>query len=52
MITVNCKGLAGVIRHQGCSFEMAIPVAVCAPEALAISGERRLDVELKHRSPI
>ena len=33
------------INNHSCGFEMAVPIAVRAPEALAIGGKRRADVE-------
>ena len=47
--TVTGNGQTRVMRNQSCGFEMAVPVAVRAPEALAIGGKRRADVEPRRR---
>ena len=49
MKTVTGNGEPRVMRNQSCGFEMVVPVAVRAPEALAIGGKRRADVEPRHR---
>ena len=49
MKTVTCNGQPRVMRNQSCGFEMAIPVAVRAPEALAIGGKRRAEFEPRGR---
>ena len=38
IITVTGNGQPCVMRNQSCGFEMVVPVAVRAPEALAIDG--------------
>ena len=50
MKTVTGNGQRRVMRNQSCGFEMAVPVAVRAPAALAIGGKRRADVEPRRRS--
>ena len=49
MKTVTGNGQPRVMRNQSCGFEMAIPVAVRAPEALAIGGNRRAEFEPRRR---
>ena len=49
MKSVTGNGQRCVMRDQSCGFEMAVPVAVRAPEALAIGGKRRAAVEPRHR---
>ena len=49
MKTVTGNGQPRVMRNQSCGFEMAIPVAVRAPEALAIGGKRRAEFEPRRR---
>ena len=49
MKTVTGNGQSRVMRNQSCGFEMAVPVAVRAPEALAIGGNRRADFEPRGR---
>ena len=49
MKTVTGNGQRRVMRDQSCGFEMAVPVAVRAPEALVIGGKRRAAVEPRHR---
>ena len=49
MKSVTGNGQRRVMRNQSCGFEMAVPVAVRAPEALAIGGKRRAAVEPRHR---
>ena len=45
MKTVTGNGQRHVMRNQSCGFEIAVPVAVRAPEPLVIGGKRRADVE-------
>ena len=49
MKTVTGNGQRRVMRNRSCGFEMGVPVAVRAPEALAIGGKRRADVEPRRR---
>ena len=52
MKAVTGNGQARVMRDAGCGFEIAVPVAVRTPEALAIGGARRGDVEPRRRPAI
>ena len=52
MKTVTGNGQRRVMRNQSCGFEMAVPVAVRAPEAFAVGGKRRADVESGRRPTI
>ena len=47
--TETGNGQPRVMRNQSCGFVMALPVAVRAPDALAIGGKRGADVEPRHR---
>ena len=49
MKTVTGNGQSCVMRNQNCGFEMAVPVSVRAPKALAMGGKRRADVEPRRR---
>ena len=49
MKTVTGNGQRRVMRNQSRGFEMAVPVAIRAPEALAIGSKRRAAVEPTHR---
>ena len=46
------NGRAGVMGNQGCGFEGTVPIAVRDPEALAIGGHRRADVEARRSPPV
>ena len=49
MKTVTGNGQPRVMRNQSCGFEIVVPVAVRAPEALAIGGKRSIDVDPRRR---
>ena len=49
MKTVTGNGQSRVMRNQSCGFEMAVPVAVRTPAALAIGGKRRAEFEPRRR---
>ena len=48
MKTVTGNGQPRVMRNQSYGFEIVVPVAVRAPEALAIGGKRSIEVEPRH----